>query len=70
MANPDTKNTAHNGAAPVDPTNIAPDVDAGRMQEGAEAAAEAAGQEGARQSGPIGGDATEAATSWSGDKDA
>ena len=57
------------GTAPVDPTNIAPNVDAERMQEGAEAAADAAGAEGAGPAEPIGGEATKAATSWGGERD-
>ena len=58
------------GTAPVDPTNLTPGIDAGRMQEGAEAAADAAGAEGSGTSEPIGGDATKAATSWGGERDA
>ena len=69
MATPPTSNPTSAGAAPVDPTNIAPEVDAGRMQEGAEAAADAAGAEGAGQAEPVGGEATVAATSWSGARD-
>ena len=57
------------GTAPVDPANIAPEVDAARMQEGAEAAADAAGVEGAGPADPIGGEAIMAATSWDGATD-
>ncbi len=64
-----TADPERSGTAPVDPTNIAPEVDAGRMQEGAEAAADAAGEEGAGPSDPIGGEATKAATSWGGERD-
>ena len=69
MATPLTSNPTSAGAAPVDPTNIAPEVEAGRMQEGAEAAADAAGAEGAGKAEPIGGEATVAATSWAGATD-
>ncbi len=41
-----TADPARAGTAPVDPTNLVPDVDAARMQDGAEAAADAAGAEG------------------------
>ncbi len=54
------------GTAPIDPVNLVPGVDADRMQEGAEAAADAAGAEGAGPADPIGGEATEAATAWGG----
>ena len=57
------------GTAPVDPANIAPEVDAGRMQEGAEEAADAAGAEGVGPADPIGGEATQAATAWGGATD-
>ena len=57
------------GTAPVDPVNLVRGVDAGRMQDGAEAAADAAGAEGAGPAAPIGGEATEAATSWGGERD-
>lgn len=63
-ANPDDA-----GTAPVDPATIAPGVDAEGMQEGAEAAADAAGAEGAGPADPIGGEATMAATSWGGATD-
>lgn len=62
-------NPGRAGTAPVDPVNIAPGVDAKRMQEGAEAAADAAGAEGAGPADPIGGEATVAATSWGGERD-
>lgn len=56
------------GTAPVDPTNIAPGVDADRMQDGADIAAEAASAA-AVPTGPIGGEATVAATAWGGERD-
>jgi hypothetical protein len=43
------------------PTNLAPGMDADRMQDGAEAAADAAGAEGTGPADPIGGEATRAA---------
>ena len=58
------------GTAPIDPVNLMPGVDADRMQEGAEAAADAAGAEGAGPADPIGGEATEAATAWGGEREA
>ena len=58
------------GTAPVDPTNLTPGIDAGRMQEGAEAAADAAGAEGSGPADPIGGEATKAATAWGGESEA
>ncbi len=57
------------GTAPVDPTNLIPDVDEKRMQDGAEAAADAAGAEGTGPADPIGGEATVAATAWGGERD-
>ena len=72
MANPPTTPTSEPGragTAPVDPTNIAPEVDADRMQDGAEAAADAAGAEGAGPADPIGGEATKAATSSGGQRE-
>ncbi len=68
MPVPPTENPTDAGTAPVDPTNIAPEVDAKRMEEGAAAAAAGAGAEGGTP-GPIGGEATVAATSWGGAKD-
>ncbi len=62
-------NPDNDGTAPVDQADIAPEVDAGRMQEGAEAAADAAGAEGAGAADPIGGEATMAATGWGGATD-
>ncbi len=69
MAEPPTENPVPAGTAPVDPTNVAPEIGARRMQEGAEAAADAAGAEGAGPSDPVGGEATVAATSWGGAAD-
>ena len=63
-----TSDPGRAGTAPVDPTNLVPGVDAERMQEGAEAAADAAGAEGAGPADPIGGEATQAATSWGGER--
>ena len=65
-----TSDPGRAGTAPVDPTNLVPGVDAGRMQDGAEAAADAAGAEGSGPADPIGGEATKAATSWGGDDSA
>jgi hypothetical protein len=52
------------GDAPFDPIDAVPGVTADKMQLGAEAAAEAAGEEGKALDAPIGGEATMAATSW------
>ncbi len=70
MSDDPTKDTGLDGGpnagkAPFDPTDITPDVDAGKMQSGAETAAAAAGAQGATGSS-IGGEATLAATSWDG----
>ncbi len=64
-----TSDPEREGTAPIDPTNLAPEVDAKRMQEGAEAAADAAGAEGVGPSDPIGGEATKAATAWGGERE-
>ncbi len=58
------------GAAPFDPTDIAPDLDAEKMQSGAETAAAAAGKQGGTAGTPIGGEATLAVTAWDGIADA
>lgn len=65
-----TNDPGHAGTAPVDPINLVPGVDAERMQDGAEAAADAAGAEGVGLADPIGGEATRAATAWGGERDA
>jgi hypothetical protein len=57
------------GTAPVDPVNIAPKVDDRAMEEGAEAAADAAGAEGEGRADPVGGEALEGATAWAGERD-
>jgi hypothetical protein len=62
-----TSDPGRAGTAPVDPTNLVPGVDADRMQDGAEAAADAAGAEGSGPADPIGGEATKAATAWGGE---
>ncbi len=54
------------GKGPFDPTGLTPDVDAEKMQSGAETAAAAAGKQGDATGSPIGGEATLAATSWDG----
>ena len=56
------------GTVPVDPINLTPGIDAKRMQDGADASADAAGAEGVGPADPVGGEATKAATSWGGER--